>query len=432
MHEYRELLRRKSGQLWYWLTALLIAGLYSALSAVTPLVLDDWVFIGVWRDDVSGGYEFSFPVWWRFFEFIRGYDNGRLANALAPLSTMFSPWKEIFPYLTGLMMAGIAVLVQKFAGKRRDGDERIFVLASVWALMIVCLPWRDTLFARDYALNYIWGAVLTLAFLWLLKCRVEGRWKGGGAMALLCLMAVVAGGWHEGFALPTFCGLGLLALIRRFRLPVIFYTVTFLYLAAALVFMLSPGLEGRAQNSLGTQMWRLIAFRDCLIVVIDVILFACWLFTTRSKRLPAVPIVCMGIIAGGYAMGFCTVNTPRSYFWAGLAGICLAMWLLLRLLPSLGKNILSVSAAFIVAACTAQTVGVIVWQERYKKEYDEIIALLEESETGTIKYDMTLPPRAPVYTLGIPIGNKLWYEPWQPACLKIYLNREVRISGSRQ
>ena len=410
------LLRESRGSLYcYWGLAALMAVLYALLSYLTPLYLDDWSFMAVWRDDVDGGYTFSWRTWGDYFRYIRGFDNGRIANALSPFSTMFSPWKEIFPVLTGICVAISAVLVQKFA----TGRLSIPALALTWVLMIVGLPWIDTIFVRDYSLNYIWASAVTLIFLWLLNAVSHGR----KLLVPAIVMAVIAGGWHEGFSSATLCGLALLVIIRKFRLPWKFYAVTVIYLFSDILFMLSPGLVRRAAAAVTANDHSMVHMRTAAIIIFDIFLAAILIILSLTgkskkqglKRLQSVfntpsVIVCIGIIAAGFAIGFLSTNTLRSFFWPDLGAVMLAVRLIVETgkMAHIGRWPVRFASVILIALCTAQTVYSIIWQARYKKETDEIIALLNKSDTGTVFYDIKLPPSPPRYTLGIPVANA-WY-----------------------
>lgn len=431
--------RESRGSLCYWGLALIIAGLYAVLSALTPYSLDDWTFMGNYRDDAEGGYEFSIGAWWRYFQFIRGYDNGRIANSLAPISTMFSPWKELFPAFTGILMALIAVLLQKIAclNRHRQGNfEDTLLLTVTWVLMIIGLPWRDTIFVRDYTLNYIWASAITLSLLWLMRKWLGKERVAGPRMLILVLLAIVAGGWHEGFALPTICGLCLLIITRKFRLPVSFYIVLAVYTASTLLFMLSPGLINRAVTTVGNpEISHKISWRNCFIVLIDSLLLICvWLRSPQKTveiKWPSLTVtVGIGIMISGYILAGITTNTARSYFWPDMAAVCIGVRMTGQFLGSFRrfrKAMMLAYAGVLTALCIAQTVCVIVWQDRYRRETEEIMALLEKSKTGVIYYEMKLPPRAPFYTLDIPVGNHIWREPWHPIALKSYLLTEEDI-----
>lgn len=411
--DYTGLLRESRGSLYcYWGLAFLMATLYALLSYLTPLYLDDWIFMAVWRDDVDGGYEFSWRTWADYFLYIRGFDNGRIANALSPISTMFSPWKEIFPILTGICVAISAVLVQRFATGRRS----IFALSITWILMIVGLPWIDTMFVRDYSLNYLWASAVTLIFLWFLRAVCHGR----KLLAPSILLALIAGGWHEGFASATLCGLALLAIIRKFRMPWNFYALVCVYLLSDLLFMLSPGLIRRAAEVVTTNDHSVVHLRIAAIIILDLFLAVVLIILSitgksrkqRLKRLQSVfcapsIIVSIGIIAGGFAIGFLSTNTLRSFFWPDLAAVMLAVRFIVEIckMADLSRLAFRLGSIMIIAACIAQTIYATVWQARYKRETDEIMALLDKSATGTVFYDIKLPASAPRLTMGIPVSN---------------------------
>lgn len=176
----------------YLFTALLITGLYAALSYVTPLYIDDWMFLSNWKEH-AGSSSFSFSGWLDYYLFTRDFDNGRISNSLAVFTSLFSPFKEIFPLLNGLMMALLIILCQRFICYGRKSDK-LFWLILTWLGALVFLPWSP-LFVADYSLNYIWGAVLTLSLLWPLL-QNENKKRSPAVFLAVILLAIVAGGWH--------------------------------------------------------------------------------------------------------------------------------------------------------------------------------------------------------------------------------------------
>lgn len=424
----RGLLRDRRGSLYcYWALALLMAAVYALFCFFTPYYLDDWTFMGNWRDDAANK-GFSLSGWWRYYAFIRGYDNGRISNALSPISTMISPWKELFPWISGILTALAAVMLQQLATGRRSASY----LLTTWLLMIVGLPWLDTIFVRDYTLNYIWGAAVTLALLWSLRALCRGR----NTLVLCLLLAIPAGGWHEGFALTTLFGLALLAAARRFRFPPSFYAVAAVYLLSALVFMLSPGLMGRAAQALAQNDHSIVLKRPLVIIAIDL----CLLLVLAGNRIfskkqqatvaplfssPAF-IVSSGILVSGFLLGFFSTNTLRSYFWPDMGGITLALLFIREIIasPSMAfcrrrGTLYYCALTLMFLFCTLQSAAALVWQIRYARETDEILALLDRSESGTVFYDSKLPLKAPFYTLGIPVDNA-WQNPFHYRALQSY------------
>lgn len=390
--------------------ALLIAAIYTVLVWITPTAIDDWTFWGSWRDDIPGE-GFSLSKWWGFFQFIRAYDNGRLSNVMDPIFVIYSPWKEIFPFLTGILMAWAVVLSQRLATR---GPSCLW-LAATWTLMIVCLPWRDTLFVTDYALNYIWSAAITLSLFFFM--RFGERLRKPWLFILTLLLALIAGGWHESFAMASLCGLALLMLARRFRLSRRFYAVFAVYLASTLLFMLSPGMIGRIGNTAGLRPHHLPFHFHLIIFLLGVTILGS-LFSKRGRAVlreaavSDVAVVSFGIFVAGNLIASLTVNTMRAYFWPNLAGVVLTLWIVKRWFAQPAKSWMPNAVATLLAcACTAEMVLVIVWQWRYSKDYENIITLLNKSENGSVYYDFPYPDIAPAYTLRVPTSHMWinWY-----------------------
>lgn len=406
---YRQPRTEARGCLAYWGVAILIASLYAVLCNLTPIALDDWAFMGNWRDDADGGSEFSFPAWWRYFLYIRGYDNGRIANALSPVSTMFSPWNTMFPFLTGVMLSLSLVLIQRLSTGHRSATALVFT----WAIAILALPWRDTLFVRDYSLNYIWAGAVTLTLLWILRRSSRVGWNPL-LLASGIVMAFLAGGWHEGFAVPTLFGLLLVAIARKFRLPWQFYLVVGVYTGFALAFMLSPGLIGRFVSTIGDDNPRRWLIRCHMMTMLDLLALICLLVRRDGGRIlktlkSETGLVATGIMFAGTLLGFCTTNTLRAYYWPEMGAIVLGLLIMKEYMPGFVKRktiLRQWVAAGVCLLCIAQSVASIVWQARYTKECDRILALLKASDNGTIYYDHNLYLRPPVYTLGFPFGRQ--------------------------
>lgn len=399
-----------------------MAALYAALAWITPLILDDWVYLTIWRDNIGLSEGFSLKGFWRYISIIREVDNGRISNITAPLEFLFSPTKELFPIVTGIMVALSAVMVQRLA----TGKPNVLYLSVTWLFFILFLPWSDTLFANIYSYNYIWPGFITLCLLCALR-RFETRGWQPLTFAGTLVLAILAGGWHEAFAAATLCGLGLLILVRRFRFSWQFFCVVALYLASALLFILSPGMIARMGSDIGRVFFFLSKAYFYILPLLGILILVCLTFRKGRRALGSlltdnVAIVAAGIIIAGYFIAFTAGNTPRSAYWPNMACILLAgriLWKLdIRFRPAAATTL----AAALLAICTAQTIAAIVWQKRYTEDYDNIMALLAKSETGTVFYDSPNPVDEPRYTMRIPIAN-IWRNPWHYAQLNTYLEK---------
>lgn len=392
------------GRIGFWLLFIVIAAVYAIFVYLTPINLDDWRFMSTWRDDCAME-GFSFDGWAQYYGIIRSYDNGRIANAVAPFFLMLSPWKQLFPLLTGLAMATSLLLMQRLA----TGRDSAGGLVAIWILAIVGLPWKDSLFVCNYSLNYIWGSVISLAFIYFLL-RMEKEHRRGSGFFWLLLYAIPAAGWHEGFSVAILCGIGLLVLVRSFRFSPQFYSVVIIYGASTLIFMLSPGIINRISLTVdSTHYYQPLYFYGIIFLLL--LLTAGALVIPRGKTAVKrsfgsdTGIIFTGCVVAGYVIALATVNTPRAFFWPNLAAIILTVSLLYECRLRVKRRTATVATLFISALCIAQSVGVMVWQYRYRQETDEIISRLEKSESGTVFYDFSLPATAPAYTLRIPFSH---------------------------
>lgn len=406
----------------YLLLLLLIAALYATLSAVTPLYLDDWTFLGNWRDD-AGNNSFSFGGLWRYYDFIRGYDNGRIANLLSPVFTLYSPFRELFPVLTGLAVAFTAAMAVRMS---RVNASAVAALTLVWTLMILFLPWFDTLFVADYSLNYIWGGAITLG---LLQCmmRLQRGHYPIWLIPLTFVLAIVAGGWHEGFAVPTLCGLIVLIFAKRGRLNGWFLVIFAIYAISTVAFILSPGMMGRIGAAAASD-FKFPYIRSYLIGVVALGFYLCCsLFSKgrseireiwRDSRFKVLAVIALS----AYLLGFFSTRTPRSFYYADLLAIILIVRLVFAICSSRivrHKKMVASLAAVLILGCSAQAVTAIVWQSRYTSDWEAIVGQLEAGSNGSVYYDFPTPPQAPFYTLGMPVSNA-WRNPYHYRALQSY------------
>ena len=139
-----------------------IAAVYAVIAYIVPLALDDYVFIDTYTNALPDlRSDFSLRRWAAFASIVRCEDNGRLANILSPVSTLFTP-KWLYAVITGCVTAALVWLLARLAKGDKPGWQ---LLAAMWAIVLVVMPWRNNLFVADYELNYIYTGVLFLATL---------------------------------------------------------------------------------------------------------------------------------------------------------------------------------------------------------------------------------------------------------------------------
>lgn len=375
------------------LLLLLIAGSFTLLCLWTPLAYDDWNFMAEWTE-VNGTRPLSFATLFEFWKDIRLYDNGRIANVLAPVFTMFSPWKELFAFLTGLLGAGIVVFVSYFSFGRKFLTP--LFLASVWVPLILLLPWRNSLFVTDYSLNYIWAAGVTMAFMFcVMYCERHG-WNFFNFIFCL-IIGFFAGGWHEGFAVPVLAGFFLLTIKER-SFSIQWFLVGIFYLIVTLVFYFCPGMLNRTSEQIGhmalgmTYIKMAIDFSAviflCLTVVVFFIVPSLRKYLARAWSNPWF-VIGSGIVLVGTILSLLFTHQPRSAFWPGIFAI--AMFFILtqplwtRLASSPYRVYLTVLAS---AVCLIPLCTTMVWQYRLTQEQKLILEKIEKSESGTVYHDI--------------------------------------------
>lgn len=427
-----------NGVLW-WLSLMLIACLYALLTAATPMLVDDWVFMGVYNLANGGTPEYDAPLSpegiLRFWLEIRDYDNARLPDALSPLTTMSAAGRALFPLLNGLAVAFIIGMMLRLSlpkGARRSP----FSVALAWAMAIALLPWRDSIFVADYSLNYIWGAAISLLFISAALPFRNPRYGNGISFASVLLLAVVAGAWHEGFAFTTLCGFILLSatdLAKGHRHGFRWWCLGAVYAAAAFAIFLCPGMMIRVGEQMGatahmTNLLKVGADFAGVMLLLCLMVLSAFFRSGRSAvaeawRKPSMRVL-LTAVAAGTLLSLTARHQPRSAFWPDLLSIICILSIISGLIRSIVRRrrlrFLRVSLAlFLIAAGSVQTLSVISWQYRFMRENREIMRQMELTESGTVFADIIPPESLPLYTLKIP-AQAAWVTPFHYHSLSEY------------
>lgn len=170
---------------------LTVWALYAVLSQLTPFMFDNVAFDAFYLGFNGGSDSFDVGALMRYAAFMRESDNWRLANIMAPLTTVVLDCKPVFALLTGLCMACMTLVPAAECGR-----GRLFVSAvAVWGAYTLFLPWRNNILTGDYALNYIYAGALTMLLLGLVFRLLRGR--SACAVAVALPLSVVVAAWHE-------------------------------------------------------------------------------------------------------------------------------------------------------------------------------------------------------------------------------------------
>lgn len=207
----------------------LVSACFAYLFIIAPKAIDDFwyansvVGIGMWNTVLEH---------WTT-------DTIRLGNTLGNLTIMLPHWLPAI--FTSIMFVLGYFLMCAVAGIERDEPGR---LCFVTFFMVFGLPWGDNIFTHMFAFNYVWGMPVVMAALWLWLKRPEApAWLMGVA-------GLVAGLWHEVFAVYLISGMLVVLIIHR-RMSSRNRWIMIAGLAAALVFeLLSPAFMSRAGREL--------------------------------------------------------------------------------------------------------------------------------------------------------------------------------------
>lgn len=401
---------------------IFIAALYALMSYWTPVGLDDWMFMGEWHN-LTTDNSFSFSKLYNFWLTIREVDNGRLSNTLVPVFLIYSPFKEIFPIITGLFVALIIWLVSRLAFNKSGAP---FFTLLVWTTVILLLPWRNNLFVADYSINYLWTAGITLVFMSIVMRRENLGWTFPWFITAMFL-ALSAGLWHEGFALSTIGGFLLYSLSTKRKFSVQWWLIGCFYALVALANYLCPGMLTRTRNELAALgpgfSWAAITI-DFLPVLLLIILFVGLLLfpagrrkITECSRNPWF-FITPGIVITGSLLSILFVHQPRSAFWPDLMAIVMLFILTESLWVRIYKSFYKYFFLLLLLCIAGVTMGsALVEQYAYHREAKVILDKMSQSNSGSIYYDLKTPSKNTILALKMP-SHSLWVTPYTYKALR--------------
>ncbi len=388
--------------------ALLVAILWGVLFFLTPVQVDDQMFVSVYRSHNGMSDTPSLSAWWQYALELRVNDTSRISNLLAIPSMLWSPWKYIFPWLTGLMVALMIWMASRYAfGRHLDWAS----FGVVWLLVAFFLPWRNFLVTVTYSLNYVYPAVLTMFLVWLIMGTDRWNWRFWVGIPLVLL----AGWWHEGFAATALCGLGFVMLLRRGRMPVQWWILCLIYGVTVLVLVSSPLVRGRIEREVtDSGGWLKLSFLyDVLMVgALGASMVGALLFSAGRRHLLALfkgwkfPVFFTIAVTGTF-LAFLFSYTPRVCFWPSLASIIALGMLWCPLWVRVDWRLRFACGGVAIILCVVHLLFVINWQTKYWHQNRDILSLLERSERSTVYYDIISPWSLPKLTLNYP-SKSMW------------------------
>ncbi len=400
--------------------ALLAALLYAVMEWLTPFQYDNLVFDAAYLEFSGGSTDFSLEAYLKYINLIRLEDNWRLANILAPASTLILDCKPLFAALCGLCV-GISIWLGAWfvSGGKRPG---VVAVTAVWAGMTVALPWRNNILTGDYALNYIFGMAVALIALWAILWSLRN--PSLGSKALTVFMCVLLALWHEGFALPLAAGMALYIVCRRFRVSPGMWCYLLLTGGVSLAWALCSqqltrsGVERSTPAILASPV-KALAFNFMTLLLCGAVLITCVSAPLRNLFRQAVkqpPFIILGGCAlAGMLLSLVVKQTGRTAFWPQMSAL-LAILILLRPLYCrlISRRIALWLCGMVIVALTAQALYAMKYIRIYAREYEAIMSQVDGG--GTIYQDVLFPEDYPAATLGM-APRSTFIEPYTYFCI---------------
>ena len=403
-----------SWQTYYFAVLLTVAIIFTLYAYFTPYALDDYMFRNRYIYYNNGETTFSFKALIDFANEVRVNDNGRLANILCGLIvTSFPHW--LFSVLSGIGFAYLYWLIITLSKINNRQKAPVLVLAV--AASIVLLPFRNHIIVCDYLLNYLYPSIFILSFILILK-RVEDKALTWLPFIGALLLGACAGWFHEGFSVPVCVGLGVYAIYKRFHLSPQWWILVIIFGLISLWTALAPGIWQRVSRELNGHD-SIEKIKDVVFVLPVVFIAVIWVLITflkktlklitakifkRQEIIVAFTAACVNAI-----MVLCLASDSR----AGWPGELFSFIVLLAYVPYLkfirAGRLLYISSIIVYLLLCVFFVNVLIWQKRFYDESKKIEAMLYESESGTIFYDIMNPRSTRLSTLFL-VTRDLWVQ----------------------
>lgn len=276
--------------------------------------------------------ELKYSLKWRYLN-----DNARLCNSLATFALMLPKW--IASTVAWLSFALATIFSFRFAGIRMRISALVAVACFLWSFI---LPWGDKMGCVVFQYNYVLSTGLFMALLWLAwsitYTRGLKRTFGAIQLLLMALTGLIAGIWHEGFAIPFLAGFAVLILLRKeWRNPSIFALSTGILLGV-LWLLHSPPVERLTHGNM-FDCYSPLNFLLFLTVhevnYISIPLFIVFLFSSRRKRIfsnwPYIFFISSAFAS--YLLFIFLRHCERSAWWYDISSVILVMMMAHDLWP---------------------------------------------------------------------------------------------------
>lgn len=381
----------------YLLAITIVTALFVILVAEYPLVADDLWFSPAHANDNPCGWP----------ETVKDMMRARFSTDMLRLPNLMLPFMlggvpHIVIYTVIYLLIWLTIAAGCMTVKAAPGN----ILSYLWmGAFLFLLPWYDYGLVLSYLMNYLFSTFLILCAILIFRRKMTGNPL---IMSVYCILFILAGWSHEGFAVPLLCGLGVgwLAEYMPFRnidrtecakklILLIFMGVGILIISLSPVF--GTRTEEAGLKLAGMPGWEIMIQLGPSAVLVAVGLGVTVPLLFRNFRNPELlGLVTMGIMAEIIAVIF--YNGPRTTWPAVLYSI-LMIFAALRYYgigrgypdSCTGKAITAVTGTGIVGFAVVSLIAGIIEQKKLTILYNEVIAEYIESVTGEVYKDIPTP-----------------------------------------
>lgn len=205
------------------------------------------------------------------------------------------------------------ILPPKSASGRRKYygmGEGLFMLILLW--LSVPRPGVTMLSLEAFAINYLWTAVATVAFMIWWRKAEEGdnrhRHIGIFRLAGMAFVAMIIGSLQESFSIPVCAGMSIIGLTIKFRFGARRIALASGYLIGALIEIAAPGNWARVAGSGGlfhsaSGMLLELAFSSvtllALLIIVGIFISPRAIAKWCGNHLMLLMVVCVAVLLGG-------------------------------------------------------------------------------------------------------------------------------------
>lgn len=426
---------KDTSRLLYLCVLATVCAIYAAMEQLTPPLFDNIGFDAIYMQFNNGSDTFDVAGFARYADHLRANDNWRMANLLAPLTTLVFPCKLLFSLLCGICVAYIVHAAAAGFGRR----GRVAAAVAAWAGITIFLPWRNNILVNDYALNYIFPAALTLLVL-RMACTQLREAARGRAIALV-LLAALAAIWHEGFAVTAGAALAFyIVVFRRYHASASVWAAAALLAVGGMAWALSSALYSRVGEEIVCPSIVESPAKALANNALTLILLAAFTASVAIRPLRRVlaraavnPFfaICFLSAMAGCALSFAVRLEGRTAFWPETCAVVAGVLWARELWRPRYRRLTYVLTACLYAALAAHGCYAAAYVAHSAREYERIMDEMHRAAAdATIYTDVTMPEQYPAATLGLPVRN-VFLDPFSFIVLDVrYPERRVAVVPS--